>query len=122
MEFIAHEMPNLIVNLTDAESYTAFNSDDKSSPKAILFTEKKNTTLLYKALSVYFKGTLLLAEVREYPRLATAFGITKYPTLVVTKGKHRYSLSGAPGARCCFTCACLAHSERQSHARFGSTG
>lgn len=53
-------------------------------PKALLFTDKPTTTPLYKALSVDFADRMLFGEVKKSVKEAVeAFGISKYPTLVV---------------------------------------
>jgi len=55
-------------------------------PKALLFTNKKEATNLYKALSYEFKGRMLLGEVHESEKdLVEQYDIDSFPQLVVIK-------------------------------------
>jgi hypothetical protein len=58
--------------------------------KVILFTSKKSTPCLFKALSKDFKGKLVFGEIRDSEKeLIEKFGIQKFPAiLAVTDGEN----------------------------------
>lgn len=54
--------------------------------KLILFTDKKQTPLIFRGLSNYFYNQLLFGEIeKEQTALIKKFGITKFPTLMIYK-------------------------------------
>jgi len=56
---------------------------------ALLFTNKYETTSLYKRLSTVFHGKVLLGEVRGANKeLGQQFSIKQYPTLLYMRDKH----------------------------------
>ncbi|CAK56574.1 unnamed protein product (macronuclear) [Paramecium tetraurelia] len=66
---------------------------EKSKPKVILFTNKKSTPPLFKALSKEFKGKLEFAMIRQSERqLSQIFKITEYPSLIVAQNDQDFKL------------------------------
>jgi protein disulfide-isomerase A6 len=54
--------------------------------KVLLFSNKPETTSLFKALTVDFKGRLSFAEVKQtQTTLLEQFSVKTFPTLVVVK-------------------------------------
>ena len=65
----------------------------KSKPKVILFTNKKSTPPLFKALSKEFKGKLEFGMIRQSERqLAQIFRITEFPTLIVANSDEDFKV------------------------------
>ncbi|CAD8190483.1 unnamed protein product [Paramecium pentaurelia] len=66
---------------------------EKSKPKVILFTNKKSTPPLFKALSKEFKGKLEFAMIRQSEiQLSQIFKITEYPSLVVAQNDQDFKV------------------------------
>jgi len=56
----------------------------------LLFTEKKGTPIVYRALSTYFAKTLDFGIVRKNDAfLIKKFKITKFPAFVLLKNKEK---------------------------------
>ena len=56
-----------------------------------MFTERKSTAPLFKALSKQYKDKLLFGEVRSSEKaLAKSFGVTEYPKIMVVTDSHFY--------------------------------
>jgi len=56
----------------------------------LLFTDKKGTPLIYKALSVNFKNKLFFGIVRlDEEILKKKYKVTKYPTILVVKSSEK---------------------------------
>jgi hypothetical protein len=56
-------------------------------PRVLLFSEKKDTSLLYKKLSVDLFRTAVLGEVHSSESaLVQRFGVTSFPTILVSGG------------------------------------
>lgn len=71
------------VRFVNSNNYQEFLESEPDSAKILLFTEKKTTPPLLKALSKEFKGKVLFGEVRSSENnLVTEFNIGKFPTLV----------------------------------------
>jgi protein disulfide-isomerase A6 len=82
VEFATASMPSEVVPVTD-KTLTKFKGNG-TLPKALLFTQKAETPLLLKSLSVAFSGRMLLGEVRDTAKAATAeFGVSTFPTLMM---------------------------------------
>ena len=82
VEFATATMPSEVVPVTD-KSLAKFKGNG-TLPKALLFTQKAETPLLLKSLSVAFAGRMLLGEVRDTAAKATAeFEVSTFPTLMV---------------------------------------
>jgi len=82
VEFATSTMPSEVVPVAD-KSLAKFKGNG-TLPKALLFTQKSETPLLLKSLSVALAGRMLLGEVRDTATKATAeFEVSTFPTLVV---------------------------------------
>jgi len=81
--YATSKLPNFVTKLT-AKNIEKFTSDKPDLAKVLLFTNKKETTNLYKALAIDFHFQLELAEVRDTEKeIVSKYGIKKYPTLIV---------------------------------------
>lgn len=77
------------VEYVSFKNYQDFTKKDLY--KVILFTEKKTTPPLYKALSKDFKGKLVFGEVRNASDpLLKNFKVTSMPTLIVITDSQNY--------------------------------
>jgi len=82
-KFALSKLPNFVTKVTskNVEEVLAGSPD---LAKVLLFTNKKETTPLYKALAVDYHYQLNLGEVKDTEKdVVSRFGVTKYPTLVV---------------------------------------
>lgn len=71
-------------------NYDTFKDDRVGTPKMLLFTEKKGTPIVYRALSTYFSKTLDFGIVRKTDAfLMKKFNITKFPAFVLLKNKEK---------------------------------
>ncbi|KAG9759165.1 putative disulfide isomerase, partial [Aureobasidium melanogenum] len=62
-------------------------TENNSSAKAILFSEKGVTSALLKAVAIDFLGSISVAQIRSKEAAAVSlFGVTSYPTLVLLPG------------------------------------
>jgi len=83
--FATNALPSFVTAVT-SKNYDNFVSSDLA--KVLLFTDKPQTTSLYKAVSVEFKGTLAVGEVKKSETaLVEQFKVTSFPTLLVLKDK-----------------------------------
>lgn len=65
-------------------NYDEFIQESPEKNKILLFTQKKSTPPLFRALSKEFNSKLTFGEIRDTDReLISAFKITSYPTLLV---------------------------------------
>jgi len=86
-------LPNYVIS----KNIDSFLKDSSELNKVVLFTDKKKTTNLYKALSVEFKDRLAFSEVhKSNSALIEEFGVTEFPTFVVVEGENRHPFEGKP--------------------------
>jgi curved DNA-binding protein CbpA len=79
------------VRVINKDNYGDFVNDNPTQHKIVLFTQRKTTPPLLKALSKHFKGKLSFGEIRQSEtELAQRFGIDKFPTLVVISEPENY--------------------------------
>lgn len=73
------------VSLVTGDNYAQFIDRDPAKYKVLLFTERKSTAPIFKALSKQFKEKLLFGEVRKSSEgdLVAKFKVTQFPTLLV---------------------------------------
>ena len=89
MKFGLSNLESYVVKATEKEL------ENREEPIALLFTEKKKTSDLYKGLSCHFHGRLALAEIHSSDKsLVSRFSIKKFPTLIVVGGSA--GSSGTP--------------------------
>lgn len=61
--------------------------EEPSLPRVLLFTEKKDTPLLLKKLSLELHRAAVIGEAPSSDKtLAKKFGVTSFPTLLVSPG------------------------------------
>merc|ERR1712166_1513479 len=71
-------------------NFDTYKDDRVGTPKMLLFTEKKGTPIVYRALSTYFAKTLDFGIVRKNDAfLIKKFKITKFPAFVLLKNKEK---------------------------------
>ena len=79
------------VRVINKDNYGDFITSNPSQHKVLLFTSKKVTPPLYKALSKHFLGKLSFGEVRQSEQeLIQKFNIKAFPTLYVITDEENY--------------------------------
>lgn len=72
------------VRVVNSENYGDFVTSNPANHKALLFTSKKVTPPLLKAISKKYQGKLYIGEVRQSEtELVQRFKVDKFPTLLV---------------------------------------
>ena len=72
------------VSIVTNQNYDNYINEDQSKNIVLLFTNKKSTPPLFKALSKEYKGKLLFGQVRSSEdKLIEKFKVINYPTLMV---------------------------------------
>mmetsp|Transcript_23435 Transcript_23435/g.32746 ORF Transcript_23435/g.32746 Transcript_23435/m.32746 type:complete len:412 (+) Transcript_23435:178-1413(+) len=87
--FAVSHLPNFVKKVEE-KNYEEFMSGD-SNPKALLLSEKTETTNLFKSLAIDFKDQITFGQAKSsYKELVDTFGVKKFPTLLVIKedGSH----------------------------------
>lgn len=88
--FAANQMENFVRFVND-ENYNSFASEEPEKNKVLLFTSRKSTPPVLKALSKEFKGRLIIGEVRQTSKgLIEKFGISSFPTVLVVTDPSGY--------------------------------
>ena len=89
--FAVGQMESFVKLVTEG-TYTSFVQEEFDRTKVILFTSKKVTPPLLRALSKEFKGRIVFGEVRESSAsLINKFRITSFPTILVLGDPDNYS-------------------------------
>lgn len=79
----ARKMQNF-VSIVSADNFDTFLNRDSTKHHVLLFTDKKSTPVIYKALSKRFLDKLVFGEVRTSDKeLINRFGISEFPSLLV---------------------------------------
>jgi hypothetical protein len=77
-------MMQSFVSVVNKENYQQFLDREPTKYKVLLFTERKTTAPIFKALSKQFKDKLVFGEVRKSEAdLIARFGVTQFPTMLV---------------------------------------
>jgi protein disulfide-isomerase A6 len=93
VEAVVDRINNYVKKVTDKD-LDKFLSEEKESPKAILFTEKGTTTALMKSIAIDFLDVITVAQVRDKEAKAVeTFGIEKFPTLVLLPGGDKEAVT-----------------------------
>lgn len=72
------------VRVVNDQNYGDFVTENSANHKVLLFTSKKSTPPLLKAISKHFRGKLYFGEVRQSEKeLVQRFSVVKFPTLLV---------------------------------------
>jgi len=73
----------------NSNNHETFINENPGTPKVLLFTDKKGTPLIYKALSSHFDKTLLFGLVRDSDSdLIKQYKVKAYPTIYLLKNKE----------------------------------
>lgn len=81
------------VSVVNSENYeTSFLERDRATKnKILLFTDKKSTPAVFKALSKKYKDRLLFGSVRNTEtELCKKFGVTEFPTILALTDPEGY--------------------------------
>ena len=80
--FLSNKMQNF-VNIVTHENFKEFLGREPSKKLVLLFTERKQTAPLIKALSKQYKSKIIFGEVRSSEQeLISKYQITKFPSLI----------------------------------------
>ncbi|KAG9858847.1 putative disulfide isomerase, partial [Aureobasidium melanogenum] len=86
VESVKDKIPSHVKRVTDKD-LDAWLTENNSSAKAILFSEKGVTSALLKAVAIDFLGSISVAQIRSKEAAAVSlFGVASYPTLVLLPG------------------------------------
>lgn len=83
VDFALSKLLNIVSKVESVESMDEFVGKTELS-RAVLFTNKKKTPILFQSLALEYAGRMLLAEVNEsLEEVCTKYSITKFPSVVV---------------------------------------
>lgn len=86
VDAVVEKIPNHVKRVTDKD-LEDWLAADKSTPKAMLFTEKGTTSALLRSLAIDFLGSINFGQIRNKESTAVEkFGIEKFPTFVLLPG------------------------------------
>lgn len=72
------------VSIVTSDNFESFFYRDSTKHHVLLFTDKKSTPAIFKALSKKFLDKLVFGEVRTSEKqLLDKYGVTEYPTIIV---------------------------------------
>lgn len=79
------------VRVINSNNYGDFINENNHMHKAVLFTQRKTTPPLFKALSKHFKDKINFGEIRQSEKeLAQRFEVVNYPTVLVISDGENY--------------------------------
>lgn len=86
VDHVKYVMPSFVARVKPSGA-DAFFKDDAKLPHVLLFTDKTNTSPLYKGMSARFKGRVAFGEVRksEAAELLEKYAVGAYPSLISFK-------------------------------------
>lgn len=80
---------NRVIEISQS-NVDSFKNDNPGKPKMLLFTEKKGTPIVYRALSTYFDKTLEFGIVRHTDTfLVNQYKVKSFPTFFLLKNKEK---------------------------------
>ena len=85
-DFVTEHVPSKIANVRRPQQASEFlaSAAKVRQPAVLLFTDKYDTSLLYKGLSFQLRDVATFGEVRASNAIVSdKFGVGKYPTLLV---------------------------------------
>jgi protein disulfide-isomerase A6 len=86
VDAVKDKIPSHVKRVTDKD-LNAWLTENNSSAKAILFSEKGATSALLKAVAIDFLSSISVAQIRSKETAAVSlFGVTSYPTLLLLPG------------------------------------
>jgi thioredoxin-like negative regulator of GroEL len=97
-QYASGKMLSYVRNINDL-NYGDFVTSNLENNKVLLFTSKKVTPPLFKAISKKYSGKLYLGEVRSTEtELIQRFKVTKFPTLLVISDPETYEAAFYEGS------------------------
>lgn len=79
------------VRVINNDNYGDFVTTNPTAHKVLLFTQKKATPPLYKAISKHYHGKLYFGEIRSTEQeLIQRFSVKKFPSLVIVTDSENY--------------------------------
>ena len=89
--FATYKMQSF-VSIVTLDNYEQFVNREPSKYKVLLFTQRKTTAPIFKALSKQYKDKLLFGEVRQSEKaLVDKFNVKTLPTLMVITDPYEYT-------------------------------
>ncbi|KAF2836392.1 thioredoxin-domain-containing protein [Patellaria atrata CBS 101060] len=86
VDAVIEKIPNHVKRIQDKD-LDDWLSENNSTGKVVLFTEKGTTGPLFKALAIDYLGSVNFGQIRNNQKKAIeTFGITSFPTLVLLPG------------------------------------
>jgi hypothetical protein len=84
-KFLTSNLPNFVTPITKSKEYDSLTSSSKKINKAVLFSEKSISPVLYKALASKFKDRLdfYFVDATKLGKKVKKLGIDTYPTIIV---------------------------------------
>ncbi|KAI5212733.1 thioredoxin-domain-containing protein [Aureobasidium subglaciale] len=99
VESVKEKIPSHVKRITDKD-LDGWLSENNSSAKAILFSDKGVTSALLKAVAIDFLGSISVAQIRNKEAAAVSlFGVTSYPTLVLLPGGTKDPIAYSGGMK-----------------------
>merc|ERR1711957_184614 len=84
-------MGQAFVRVVNSNNYGDFINENADRHKVVLFTQRKTTPPLFKALSKHFKGKIDFGEIRQSEKeLGQRFEVAAYPTILVISDGENY--------------------------------
>ena len=84
----ARYITSRVIEVT-GNNFETFIADQPGKPKVILFTDKKGTPLIYKALSSHFDKTLIFGLIRDSEQgIVSKYKVKTYPSLFLIKANN----------------------------------
>ena len=78
---------NRVIDVTQ-NNYDTFINDNPGKPKVILFSDKKGTPLIFKALSAHFDKTLLFGLIKDTEQgIVSKYKVKQFPAVFLIKEK-----------------------------------
>jgi len=77
------------VSVVTLTNYNDFFEREKEIQKVLVFTDKKTTPAVFKALSKQYKGKLAFGHVRESEtQIIKNYKVTKFPTIIIVSNPY----------------------------------
>jgi len=97
IKYATDQIPNNVVAIKDDATLASFLAKTAELPHVILFSQKSTVAPLYKALSAWFAGKLVLGQVASSVKsVVEKYGpIDSYPRLIVLKNGEQSVYEGA---------------------------
>ena len=90
-------MENHVLKIS-TNSYSTFVKENFGKPVLLLFTSRKNTSIMFLSLANEYKDKVIFAEIQKEDSLSTKFGIYEYPTIMLLVDPPNYKGKKFEGA------------------------